>query len=595
MRYPTIVRWLCGVSLAFSAALGARPASAEGGVSLARFNPSLAGDRLLGVPSPFVAGERAFHVMLLGDYAHNPLLAERADGGSAGAVVASQLFLHVNGTLSLFSRVSINVDVPAAIVQSGDDPADAAGITSLSPSGPQLGDIRVGARVRLFGGYFDGFQLALGGYVWLPSGADDVGSFVGDGAVRGMPELIAGGRTSSFIWAGAIGPEIRPSSSFGDVAQGTALHIRAGGGVLLGEQRRIQIGPEITFATVLSDPSESTTNAELLASGKIRFIESVEAGLGLGLGLSGGIGTPDFRGVLSVAYTPEMQRARGGGEGAAIVGKAGPEGSSPPKEGDRDGDSIADASDACPDKPGVASPEPAKNGCPRAYKPPPPPPPSDRDHDRVADPDDACPDVAGAPSETPRKNGCPADQDNDGVPDTIDACRDVPGLATGDPTTSGCPGDTDGDSVADDKDACPRERGKIDADPTKNGCPMWARVTDDAIVLLDSVKFEMGKAAILPASEALLDDVALVLKAHPEILKVEVQGHTDDRGEPRYNQKISDERAAAVVIALMQRGIEATRMISRGYGSTKPIEKNLYEAGRQKNRRIEIKITQRAP
>jgi outer membrane protein OmpA-like peptidoglycan-associated protein len=167
-------------------------------------------------------------------------------------------------------------------------------------------------------------------------------------------------------------------------------------------------------------------------------------------------------------------------------------------------------------------------------------------------------------------------------------------VKTADPTTHGCPGDTDGDSIADDKDACPRERGKPDPDATKHGCPTSVRVTNDEIVILQQVEFETGRALIKPESDALLDELAQILKDHPEITKLEVQGHTDNRGDPRWNQRLSDERAAAVVVALMQRGIGPDRLLSKGYGSSAPIADNIYEANRQKNRRVQFKILKKA-
>ncbi len=137
------------------------------------------------------------------------------------------------------------------------------------------------------------------------------------------------------------------------------------------------------------------------------MISDVEIGLGAGPGLTTGIGSPDFRGILMVAYTPEQKR-------------------------DRDHDGILDDVDACPDVKGVPSEDPAKNGCPL---------PADRDHDGILDDDDACPDEPGVASADPKKNGCPLpkDRDGDGIPDAEDACPDVKGVRTQDPKTNGCP------------------------------------------------------------------------------------------------------------------------------------------------------------
>src|SRR5262249_31084534 len=144
-------------------------------------------------------------------------------------------------------------------------------------------------------------------------------------------------------------------------------------------------------------------------------------------------------------------------------------------------------------------------------------------------------------SDDPKKNGCPPDRDQDGVTDAQDACPDVAGIKTSDPATNGCPGDTDGDTIRDDKDACPKEKGAPDPDPRQNGCPKAVRVTDSEIVILQQVQFDTNKATIKPVSGPLLDEVAGVLSEHPEILKVEVQGHTDERGSRALNTKLSQD------------------------------------------------------
>jgi len=233
--------------------------------------------------------------------------------------------------------------------------------------------------------------------------------------------------------------------------------------------------------------------------------------------------------------------------------------------------------------------------------PPPPPvkplPPPDRDKDGIYDKNDACPDEPGIRSSDPEKNGCPPpppDRDGDGILDKDDACPDLRGVRSDDPTQNGCPPDTDGDGIRDDVDACPREKGKPDADPQKNGCPGKVRVTEDEIVILDQVQFKTGSATILPASDELLTQVATVLAEHPEIVKVEVQGHTDNRGGKKYNKKLSEKRAASVVKWLTKRGnVDASRLTSHGYGMEEPIAENDTADGRQKNRRVQFKIVEK--
>jgi outer membrane protein OmpA-like peptidoglycan-associated protein len=205
--------------------------------------------------------------------------------------------------------------------------------------------------------------------------------------------------------------------------------------------------------------------------------------------------------------------------------------------------------------------------------------------------------VPGVRSDDPEKNGCPLpppDRDEDGIPDAEDACPDLRGVKSDDPTQNGCPPDTDGDGIRDDVDACPHEKGKPDPDPTKNGCPT-VHVTEQEIVILEQVQFKTGSAVILPASDDLLTQVATVFAEHTEIKKIEVQGHTDNRGGKQYNMKLSQRRAASVVKWLTTRGhVDRARLTSQGYGFDQPISDNDTPEGRQKNRRVQFKILERS-
>ena len=498
------------------------------------FSPSFAGDRFLGVPSahtPSGDGIRV-HAGLFADYAHNPLVIRSADGSPLGcgedvcSVVEHQLFVHANATLSLFDMASINVDLPASVFQSGDGDSLANGISS--PDGSSLGDLRIGARVRLLGDPFDALQLAVGGLVWLPTGASD--AFVSDGSVRGQPQVIASGVVDQFVYSAMVGPKLRPESKIADTISTHQLGWGLGAGFLLLEDHALMVGLESTGAVSLASTELRNTNAEALAMAKYRFLSDFEVGAGVGPGFTSGIGTPDVRGVLSLQYTPAATRVE-----------------------DRDGDGIVDALDACPDAAGVASDDPKKNGCPL---------PADRDKDGIVDADDACPDVPGVRSDDPKKNGCPPDKDGDGIVDAEDACPEVPGMK--------------------------------DADPKKNGCPKKAVVTESEIVILEQVQFDTNKATIKPISDALLDSIAQVLKEHPELKKLEVQGHTDNRGSAAANKLLSEARAKAVADALVKRGVEKQRLSSKGYGQTKPLDPGNNEAAWGKNRRVQFIVVEKA-
>lgn len=123
--------------------------------------------------------------------------------------------------------------------------------------------------------------------------------------------------------------------------------------------------------------------------------------------------------------------------------------------------------------------------------------------------------------------------------------------------------------------------------------PPKAEVKAEKIELKEKVEFDTGKAEILDQSKPLLDEVAQIMKDHPEILKIEIQGHTDSRAAHAYNMTLSDQRAAAVRKYLEDKGIDKGRMVSKGYGPDKPIADNKTDAGRAENRRVEVHILKR--
>lgn len=112
------------------------------------------------------------------------------------------------------------------------------------------------------------------------------------------------------------------------------------------------------------------------------------------------------------------------------------------------------------------------------------------------------------------------------------------------------------------------------------------RLSKDGFVSLD-VNFDTGLATIRPDSAKTLDDAAAALKTIPA-MKIEVGGHTDNVGTPEANQKLSQERAQAVMAALVQRGITADRMTAKGFGQSTPVADNRTDEGRAKNRRVEL-------
>jgi outer membrane protein OmpA-like peptidoglycan-associated protein len=116
-------------------------------------------------------------------------------------------------------------------------------------------------------------------------------------------------------------------------------------------------------------------------------------------------------------------------------------------------------------------------------------------------------------------------------------------------------------------------------------------VRDNQIVINEKVQFEYNSAKILEVSHSLLDEVAKVIKEHPQIKRIEVQGHASAEGSDDYNLKLSDKRAKAVMKYLTGKaGIDKAMLQSKGLGETVPIADNETEDGKEKNRRVEFHI-----
>ncbi|HKZ68053.1 MAG TPA: OmpA family protein, partial [Chitinophagaceae bacterium] len=236
----------------------------------------------------------------------------------------------------------------------------------------------------------------------------------------------------------------------------------------------------------------------------------------------------------------------------------------PPVDTDKDG--IIDSLDKCPSVPGIAK----YDGCPVP----------DTDKDEINDDEDKCPDVSGLA----RYQGCPVpDMDKDGINDEEDKCP----AEAGPVSNQGCPFvDTDGDGVPDPEDKCPTVAG-----PKENqGCPeIKEEVVKKINYAAQNIYFATGKATLLSKSFKGLNEVAQILKDDAE-LKLVIDGHTDNTGADAINQKLSENRAAAVKAYLVKKGIDENRLVSAGHGESQPVADNKTAAGRQKNRRVELKL-----
>jgi outer membrane protein OmpA-like peptidoglycan-associated protein len=157
-------------------------------------------------------------------------------------------------------------------------------------------------------------------------------------------------------------------------------------------------------------------------------------------------------------------------------------------------------------------------------------------------------------------------------------------------SNEGCPDpDRDADTVVDRLDNCPDEPGPVE----NHGCAHQQRVVleGDRLDILEAVFFRTSGDQILPVSFPLLDNVAEVLNAHPEIRMIVVEGHTDARGRRETNIALSQRRAESVVRYLVEQGVAAARLEARGYGPDRPrVADATTPEQHAQNRRVEFHI-----
>jgi outer membrane protein OmpA-like peptidoglycan-associated protein len=292
-----------------------------------------------------------------------------------------------------------------------------------------------------------------------------------------------------------------------------------------------------------------------------------------------------------------------------------------PKDTDRDG--VLDGIDRCEQTPAGALVD--ASGCP-----------ADADNDKVLDGLDRCPNTpAGA---TVDRLGCPGDQDNDRVFDGIDRCPNTPAGTI--VNAFGCAPivDSDRDGVSDTADRCPNTQpgARVDA----NGCPTAPDADRDGVPdsgdlcpgtpsgtrvdvygcplaqqpprpqpdttrpapstpaetptgrgrwTIPGNAFALRSAAIRAPVQPLLDSIAEFLKANPT-LRVEIGGNAHDRLPPAENLKLSTDRAQAIRVYLLQKGVPGNQLTIRGYGSTDLITPDSSDVARVLNRRVEIRV-----
>ncbi|MDB4955149.1 MAG: OmpA/MotB domain protein, partial [Myxococcales bacterium] len=321
--------------------------------------------------------------------------------------------------------------------------------------------------------------------------------------------------------------------------------------------------------------------------------------LGAGRGLLPNKGAnPDLRAFIGIVFEPNIGDRDGDGikddvdkcpDDPEDYDGFEDEDGCPEPDNDRDG--ILDEDDKCPNIPEDKDGFQDEDGCPEGNK-------GDRDGDGILDEVDKCPDDPEDFDGFQDEDGCPdPDNDQDGILDVDDLCPNDPEDKDGFEDEDGCPDpDNDKDRILDKDDKCPNEPETYNGFEDEDGCPDRGRVvvTDTSIEILDMVYFEYNKAVIKSESYPILDAVAATLQGNPSINLIEIQGHTDERGDDAYNLDLSDRRAKSVREYLQGKGVDEKRLTSQGYGETQPLDRRHNEAAWAKNRRVAFLILKRA-
>ena len=499
---------------------------------------------------PVFGPTRLFGQLAFG-YARDPLRVETfvADsskvGGLAGAANHLQITGYATAGMEVLKRGSIAVTIPYVIQQRGYSTQNvSAGLNeSISMAPSALGDVRIDGRVLLAWNESRSFLMAARAAFFLPTG--DPYSFTGERSAWGNLGFSAEYDADAFFVTTNLGLTVRPTSTLVDLKVGTEFVYAAGVYVPLMEDR-VRIGGElfgsvglVGATSVHREPVEAALSSRVALGSKKLFFLGASAGARLGYG-----------------YAPDMR----------FVARVG--GVLPLELPDRD------------------IPLPVRMQSMRE---------EDSDRDGFVDMDDACPVVA--EDHQGEEDGCPKpaapiDVDNDGLIGAADHCptvaEDKDGLADDD----GCPEeDFDGDKIADVMDKCPKEPGVHAKDPANEGCPAFIRRMGTEVKLLVQIEFEFSSTKIAASSFPILDELAQLMAASPDIQRLRIEGHTDDVGPVAFNQRVSTQRAQAVRDYLVQQGkVSPSRLTFAGFGPSRPIAPNNTAAGQAKNRRVELHI-----
>jgi len=576
------------------------------GLDAQLFRPSVDASTLLGTDDSHVPDELAGTGRLLLQWAHDPLVYY-ADNGTETDLVGELFQLHVLGSVA-WNRLRLGVDLPVVL----------RSLSDLEGGETGLSDLGLDFKGRVLDRRANPVGIALASRITLPTATTQAP--LGSGGLGWTVEGILDAQLGDALLALNLGTQGTPTVELENLTWDDQLFARLGASYAINPA--LGLGAELLGRAPYAD----------IGNGDARPVEGLLGGwlrpvggdwvlrLGGGSGLTGGVGAPKARVLLALAYDPPQ---------------AGP---------DRDLDGLVDARDDCPDDPEDIDAWEDQDGCPEPT----------RVTVKVVDQHDLPIDAAsvrlagqgiarqgtagqqldldagsydvvvdaadfgaheavlsvpvGAPYEAlVRLHVVPQEglvsvqvKDKDG--DALDAAvafgDKTPELTHGGAAHATLPGGSWTLKVESEGYHPLRQevtvRGGEEVLVLAVLEPELVQLTQERIEIKDSVYFETAKATIKPESYGLLNQVADVLRDHPELQRVRIEGHTDSRGGDSYNLELSQERAASVREYLIGEGIAAKRLSSIGYGETRPLDARENEAAWSQNRRVDFWIEERS-